>query len=144
MSVIIESIIKRKAGTKIDFPTASYHFKPNDEGAHVAEVEDEAHIARLLSIPEGYRLYQGIAAKPASTETSEPVTPAAAPEVTGAAPPAAVTPPEALAATLEAAQAALEGARALYIQAFGKKPHHTWGVEKIKAEIAAKSASTEG
>lgn len=144
MSVIIESIIKRKAGTTLDFPTASYHFKPNNEGAHVAEVEDEAHIARLLSIPEGYRLYQGTAAKPAPTDPTEPVAPPAAPEGTNAAQPAVVTAPDAPATSLEAAQAALEEARALYIQAFGKKPHHTWGVEKIKAEIAAKPASTEG
>jgi hypothetical protein len=36
-----------------------YEFAPNAHGAHVAEIEDPDHIARLLAIPEGFRLYAG-------------------------------------------------------------------------------------
>ncbi|MEY9435579.1 hypothetical protein [Bradyrhizobium elkanii] len=52
----IESIIQRAKGTFVEFPGATYHFKPEQPGGpHVAEVADEGHAERLLSIPEGYR-----------------------------------------------------------------------------------------
>lgn len=54
----IESLIKRKGGTKInmDAPERAYHFKPSDgEERHIAEVDVEHHAKRLLRIKEGYR-----------------------------------------------------------------------------------------
>lgn len=54
----IESKIQRKGGTHVDMGTAQYHFAPQDDGAHVAEVLDEAHQDRFLSISEGFRLYR--------------------------------------------------------------------------------------
>lgn len=54
----IECKIQRKGGTHVDMGTAKYHFAPQDDGAHVAEVLDEAHQDRFLSITEGYRLYR--------------------------------------------------------------------------------------
>ncbi len=52
----IESIIQRAKGTVVEFPGVTYHFKPEQPGGpHVAEVADEGHAERLLSIPEGYR-----------------------------------------------------------------------------------------
>jgi len=54
----IESKIKRPGGTHVDMGTKQYHFAPLDDGAHVAEVLDEAHQDRFLAISEGYRLYR--------------------------------------------------------------------------------------
>ena len=34
-----------------------YHFAPNKDGDHVAEVTDPAHIARFLSITDGFERY---------------------------------------------------------------------------------------
>ena len=53
----IESIIRRKAGTTVTLGGQEYRFLPNDLGAHVAEVEEPAHIQRFLSIAEGFRIY---------------------------------------------------------------------------------------
>lgn len=54
----IECKLKRDGGTKVDMGTAQYHFAPLADGAHVAEVENEKHIDRFLSISEAYRLYR--------------------------------------------------------------------------------------
>lgn len=56
MSTTIESIIRRKGGTKVTLGGTTYHFTPDDEGRHVAEVSKNAHIQRFLSITEGFRL----------------------------------------------------------------------------------------
>lgn len=56
--MLIESIIQRPKGTKVTL-SATYHFLPNAEGKHVAEVENEADIAALLAIKEGYRPANG-------------------------------------------------------------------------------------
>lgn len=55
----IECILKREGGTKAEIGGLEYHFKPLDDGAHVANVEDKAHIDRFLSISEAYKLYHG-------------------------------------------------------------------------------------
>lgn len=52
----IESIIKRDPPTEIDLDGIVYKFQPDKHGRHVAEVTDKHHIARLLSISEGYQL----------------------------------------------------------------------------------------
>lgn len=56
---LIESIIKRNGGTKVELGGVQYHFKPQATGAHVASVEDEAHARRFLAIREGFRRYEG-------------------------------------------------------------------------------------
>jgi hypothetical protein len=55
--MIIECILRRSGGTKIDIFGQDYDFQPNEQGAHVAEVADEQAIERLLSITEAYREY---------------------------------------------------------------------------------------
>lgn len=40
---------KGEIGTDITFPDAVYRFRPDDQGRHVALVEDEAHLAVLLA-----------------------------------------------------------------------------------------------
>lgn len=51
----IECILKRAGGTQIVLGKTSYHFKPDDQDRHVANVEDADHIEILLRIPEGYQ-----------------------------------------------------------------------------------------
>ncbi len=61
--MLIESIIKREGGTRVDLDRKQYHFKPKqvdgvgpgDELPHVCEVEDEKHITTFLAISEGFR-----------------------------------------------------------------------------------------
>ena len=55
----IECILRREGGSKIELCGTEYHFAPLDDGAHVADVENEAHQDRFLSISEAYRLYRG-------------------------------------------------------------------------------------
>ncbi|KFD27077.1 hypothetical protein [Sphingobium yanoikuyae] len=57
--MLIESIIRRQGGSTVDLGSAKYHFRPDLEGRHVAEVDDPAHIATLLAIKEGFRPADG-------------------------------------------------------------------------------------
>lgn len=81
----IECKLKRAGGTIVPLDTATYHFTPLTDGAHVAEVEPEQHIARFLSIPEGYRLYSADGVEPEvpafAVAASAPVEPTQEPVV---------------------------------------------------------------
>jgi hypothetical protein len=69
----IESILKRLHGTTVDLDGFNYHFAPESglvADPHVCEVESQAHIATLLAIAEGFRIY----VPPASPDAAEPVT----------------------------------------------------------------------
>lgn len=55
----IECKLKRQGGTKAELDGVQYHFEELTDGAHVANVESEAHIDRFLAIPEAYRVYHG-------------------------------------------------------------------------------------
>lgn len=86
-------IIQRAGGTKVPMADTTYHFKPESDapGApHVAEVEDDEHLAKFLAIPEGYRIHRdGPAAAPKPTSTPKPtVAPTPAPSATPAPTPA--------------------------------------------------------
>lgn len=70
----IESIIKRDPPTEVVLGDISgklttYKFQPDDQGRHVAEVTDKHHIARLLSIVEGYQLADGDETLPKGVQT---------------------------------------------------------------------------
>lgn len=61
MPMLVECKLLRKGGTivpmpRIGAPDAIYHFTGSEKGPHVAEVEDEDHLARFLAIPDGYRV----------------------------------------------------------------------------------------
>lgn len=81
----IECKLKRSGGTTVPLGSATYHFTPLTDGAHVAEVEPEEHIARFLSIPEGYRVYSADGSEPEVpafvVAASAPAEPEQAPEV---------------------------------------------------------------
>lgn len=55
----IQCILERKGGTIAELGGIEYHFEPLEDGAHVAEITNEAHIDRFLSIPEAYKIYHG-------------------------------------------------------------------------------------
>ena len=58
MSTLIRCKIIREGGSVIDIGKKEYNFKPNEKGDHVAEVTDESHIGRFLSIERGYEVYE--------------------------------------------------------------------------------------
>jgi len=53
--MLIESIIRRKSGTKVELDGIEYHFTPGEDGRHVAHVGDNGHVATFLAIKEGFR-----------------------------------------------------------------------------------------
>ena len=68
----IKCILLRQGGTHVELRGTNYHFAPQADGQHVAEVTDEAHIARFLSIPEAYRVVVD-AAPVAPTPAAAPI-----------------------------------------------------------------------
>lgn len=59
--MLIESIIRRPKGTHVDLGDGvTYSFLPDEAGRHVAEVDDDEHIAAFLRISEGYRLARAV------------------------------------------------------------------------------------
>ena len=55
----IQCTIIRDGGTTVDIGRTQYHFEPLSDGCHVANVENQDHIDRFLSISDGYKLYRG-------------------------------------------------------------------------------------
>lgn len=64
----IECILKRAGGTKVSLGAALYHFKPDDEDRHVAEVENQDHVKVFLNIAEGYRSLDPLPAQKVSLD----------------------------------------------------------------------------
>jgi hypothetical protein len=64
--MLIECIIKRDGGTRLTLWGTPYHFEPDADGRHVADVTDPAHVERFLSIPEAYREAGDSEPKPAA------------------------------------------------------------------------------
>ncbi len=145
----IECLLRRSGGSRVSLGGTEYHFAPDTDGRHVADVADEDHIDRFLSIPEGYRLLRA---------STAPVAPAV-----DEAPPAAVLPAGgAITSDDEANEAdaqpvdddkadtgaADDPAEALnrdalaieYLKHFGRKPHHKWSAQKIADELKAAGA----
>jgi hypothetical protein len=58
--MIIESLIKREGGTEVIIGDDKYLFEPNEDGAHVSEVDNKEHIERFLSITEGFAEYSSV------------------------------------------------------------------------------------
>jgi len=54
----IECTIKREGGTRVEVEGKEYHFAPQPNGAHVAEVADSKHASILLKIAEAYVHYK--------------------------------------------------------------------------------------
>lgn len=68
----IQCILERKGGTVVEMPGKTYHFAPQEDGKHVADVTIEAHIERFLAIPEAYRLLRTATADLPATFAPKP------------------------------------------------------------------------
>jgi hypothetical protein len=54
----IRSISAREPeGRTVDIDSIEYHFLPDADGANVCDVQEKAHVARFLAIPEGYEIH---------------------------------------------------------------------------------------
>lgn len=98
--MLIENKLKRRGGSFVDMGDGTtYHFKDDGTGREVASVTNPAHIQRLLSIPEGYRIPEDQLAAMAAQQPVGAVY-LAEPKAPGTPPPAvttvAVTPPPAV------------------------------------------------
>lgn len=137
--MLIECKIKRKGGSRIVMlDGTTYHFAPADganAAPHVAFVTEPAHIERLLSITEGYRIAPAAAQ---ATITAQMPEPAGAKPQAPAAP--AVDPDTKAPDQMEPdAHQGLnrEALEALYIKATGKKPHPAAKDETLLTAIKA-------
>lgn len=55
--MLIERILREPGGCVVTIDKKEYHFKPKGKDArHICEVTEQKHIARFLSITEGYQL----------------------------------------------------------------------------------------
>ena len=154
----IESILKRPGGTKVTMGDSLYHFAPNEQDQHVAEVENPDHAKAFLNIPEGYRSLDPIQPQQVSLEDAMAVLKAQFPNADFSALTAAV--PEPAAATSEPDQepdaqdaddaddeaeddpAGLadlsdEELRAEFEKLIGRKPHANMLRENMEAQITA-------
>jgi hypothetical protein len=115
--MLIEHTTKRPNGSIHSIAGTEYHFEPNANGAHVAEVETPAHIQRFLSIPS-FTVY----------DPNAPVEP-----VTQTAPvqPDPIEPSDDDDAPTPLEDAPDEVLDQLYEEAYGKKPHHKVKRDKI-------------
>lgn len=168
-TLTLQCILIRKGGTVTELNGNTYHFAPNAEGDHVCDVSDDDDIARLLSIPEAYRIYRPKKATPAPAapaapapvkqETKEPApAPAPAKEEAKAPAPAKVKATKAKAAKEEKAEnpmgipaaekiEALETmsrdeVAAIFKDVVGRAPSEHAEVEVMIAQIEAKRAET--
>lgn len=73
--MLIQCTIKRQGGSRVTLGDQRYHFAPDDLGRHVAEVTDEAHIARLLSISAYVALGDDAPVAAAATDAARTLTP---------------------------------------------------------------------
>jgi hypothetical protein len=124
--MLIEHTTKRHNGSVHTIAGVKYHFAPNDAGAHVAEVQDPAHIQRFLSIPS-FAVY---------SDEPQPKAPAA--DAPRQEMPLEADAPAAVGTPLE--EAPDEVLDELYQKAFGKKPHHKIKREKTIEAIRASMA----
>ena len=129
----------RPGGSVHEIDGIEYHFKPQDEagkGPHVAEVSDDEHIARFLSLKDGFiedRVAQRNAdrkAGPQIRDRSKPDSHLISEEAGDPDPRNADT---------------NEALRTQYRELTGNPAHHTWDIAKIRAKIEEfKTKQAEG
>lgn len=155
----IESILKRPGGTKVTMGDSLYHFAPNEQDQHVAEVENPDHAKVFLNIPEGYRSLDPIQPQQVSLEDAMAVLKAQFPNADFSALTAAAGPAPAVATSepdpepdaqepddagddAEDDPAGLadmsdEELRAEFEKLIGRKPHAAMLRENMEAQITA-------
>jgi len=147
----IESLLKRKGGTKIELFGKNYHFKPEDaaikveepafmEAAHVCDIDDDSAIHRLcVGIKEGFAPLDRSASIPKPTKT------VSAPQVintkTGKpveeAKPVIITDGDGTEINLSALEP--EALRSLAKNTFEINVHHKWPDSTVIAKIVEKT-----
>lgn len=128
--MIIELKIKREGGSVVTMGGETYRFEPDQIGRHVAEVTDEEHEKRFLSIPQ-YREVKddGEPANVAPTNEGQTLGPADSGDGDSEGEGSEPDPDP------DAEPFDIEDARAMYEETFGKKPHHAMKVETIMERI---------
>lgn len=130
--MLIEYTTRRADGSTIRLDGVEYKFLPGEDKRHVCEVTDKGHIETLLAHPKLFRAV-GKDAKPVKVaeKVAEPVVDAA-PVVEPQAP---ADEPQ------EPAEKPADDDRAAWVKQYeakyGRKPHHKWSVERIRAEVEA-------
>lgn len=133
-------------GRHVTLGKTVYHFAPNERGHNVCEVTDQAHIDRLLSIPEGYRRYEGKPVPPPQVpEIVKPLDLAkrkrkgsAEPVEAGSAPANAPPTPQAKApAPNNYNGLTRKQLEAAYKKKFGKKPNSRAKDDTLVAQLSA-------
>lgn len=142
----IQCSIKRKGGTSVAMRGKTYNFKPEGDGRHIADVDDD-DVETFLAITECYSL--------ADEEPEPEPEPSPEPEVTPPVEPAAFPPagnpensgepeptpePDDDTGSADGTEVALEelgeaDLAAKYAEVFGKPPHHSAKPASIIAKI---------
>lgn len=125
--MLIECKIRRRNGTRASIEGTEYHFQPDDEGRHVAEVKDEKHAARFLQISEGYRAVEGKAKLPGKVEPKSQKTVQPQPQGEGAG--------EGEADTEAGVELSREDLAVKYKEKYGRKPPAKWTAERIAKDL---------
>lgn len=138
----IELTIKRKGGTRLSLLNeygrkVNYHFAPQPDGAHVADVENEDHAKLMLGIPE-YRPYGEAAAHLMSEIVAEAKAAAAeAAKVAEAEQAALATSEPEDVDPLEIDQMDRPMLASAHEIVFGEKAHPKAKIETLRAKISA-------
>ena len=148
--MLIQSKIKDRPLTLITMQdNTRYAFEPNEAGDYVAEVENPKHIERLLSIPEGFCIYNSgevilAAEAQAALEADDEGADEGEGEPDDDGDDAQYDDdlsPEPLDMPLE--HMTLTDLQATFERELGRKPHHRAGPDKLIKDITAHRASQE-
>jgi hypothetical protein len=118
----IECKLKRAGGTVAELEGVEYHFAPQDDGAHVVEIENVEHIERFLAIPSAYGIY-GVSRAAVEVESEDEDHDE---EIDGDINGDGVVDDKDERAALAAA----------FTEKFGKAPHHKLSIASLKAKLA--------
>lgn len=148
----IKRLLQDPAGTFVQFADgARYDFKPDSPlGPYVAEVDNDEHAARLLSLSYAYEEVpdEGATPEPVAPSTEPPAPPVNEPVGEGDAPSEGTGDASDVSAPADQDEAAASQAISLedmsdealrdhYLQTVGKKPHHNAGRDKLIQHINA-------
>ena len=126
--MIVVSLIQRKKGTTVQMDDQVYRFNP--ENNHSYNVTEQSHIERFLQISDGFLVLGDPVDDPSIVQTDTTGNPVLA--VMPEQEPKSEPEPEP-----EQTQDDREQLASLYVDKFGKRPHHKLSVDKIKQALEA-------
>jgi len=141
--MLVQSKLHRPDGTVIDLHGKKHHFKPNDKGHHVCEIDDPKTLHRLVKeIPEGYKLYEPDAVLPAlAPRQQEDVHPLMQQSKNPAVPTTMVISNGEESIDLMALD--IEQLRTLAKETFDLRIHHKWSDQTIREKIVEATRKPE-